>query len=74
MSEDTERANADHGNAGDGDGGENWDNAQPLNQAFVQALAEQLVQAMGGANPEAGGESTGGNSTNARTGEIPNLK
>ena len=74
MSEDTERANADHGNAGDGDGGENWDNAQPLNQAFVQALAEQLVQAMGGANPEAGGEPSGGNSTNARTGEIPHLK
>ena len=70
MADDPERVNetgSEAGNAVNGDGSENGENNQPLNPTVVQTLARQLIQALGGANPAADGQSSSG--TNAHTGE-----
>ena len=69
MADEPERWNEAGAEAGneDGDGGDIGETGQPMNQAAVQALAKQLIQALGGANPAAGEESSG--STNTHTGE-----
>lgn len=51
----------------DGDGGNIGETTQPMNQAVLQALTKQLIEALGGENPAAGGESS--SSTNMHTSE-----
>lgn len=60
-------SNASAGNADNSDGSDSGETNQPLNLAVVQTLTKQLIQALGGANPAAGGQSS--SSTNTHTSE-----
>ena len=65
MADEPERRNKAGAEAGneDGDRGNIGNMDQPMNQAAVQAFAKQLIQALGGTNPAASGESSGSTNT-----------
>ena len=73
MADESGRENEDGTEAGNteggGDGGENSESNQLLNEGAVQAIARQILQALGSANPAAGGESSS-SSTNTHAGEF----